>query len=234
MRLLVVYKFELFCLIQIIILLSIYSCQQDDDIPTSPINPTPPDTTEVNVDTTMAEVMDTSCVPTFDIPIGNDDFWFDPWKGNQENGWVVANRDSMEWEGSAYAVKGIRNNQCGIGIKTFLNEGSIIPIEFILIETTYSVGCFPFVVEDHFTDTTKHITYRIIDGDMPLEDYCISGDDNDNFLEITTLDTVDNIIEGRFMATFYRDTIGEEPDYIPLSSREVRFANGEFSCQFVN
>ncbi len=86
------------------------------------------------------------------------------------------------------------------------------------------IGCYE-LKKKSVPNGTLTFKYFVCDEDIIINTYTLDENRAKNYLEITKIDTLNKIIEGKFMATFLRDTSYKKLVYIQDT---VRFANGSF------
>lgn len=195
-----------------------YSCEKEvvEQIPLEEINRSEDSTAN-------------TCIPILNIPLQDTSEYFKAWKGTQEYGIVTAIRDSLEWEGSIRVQAG-RNNTLSIFFQTWYDYERSTQAENLYIRTNLSFDCqevnaYKAGKENVFPEAT----YSIIHYDVTLNRYCLIEEEN-NFLELTKIDTINNEIEGKFMLSF----VMEEPiNALPEGPDTLRFWNGSFSCKII-
>lgn len=196
-----------------------------------------PNNTEMGeiTDTTTVEMIDTTCVPLVDIPLGDSLYYLDYWKGEQEFGFATAIKDSLDWEADARAVI-IKDSMILLFVKTlYSQEQSHRTREIFSMELPIEMGCFsvnPDLSGSNNNEDEKipDANYDIVDLDVFVNQYTLSEDNIINKVELINVDTTTKAIEGKFMLTFLRN----ETDAPQCGPDTLRFYNGYFKCQIVD
>ncbi len=120
----------------------------------------------------------------------------------------------------------------GMGMETVSEEG--FPREDISFnKIPKSVGKYkvsgPYNnVFDGFVGSSYHTLED--DGDALEDTYVLNEDAIDNYLEITLIDTVANIVQGKFTVTYDIATSGGKRN--PNNPDRVKFSDGSFDIEF--
>lgn len=173
---------------------------------------------------TSTEEKDTSCVPQSEIPLGDSLFNRSTYQGDQQFGIATAIRDSLEWEASS---KAFFDPEFGTSVfisTVFSKEEELRLYDCLAINFDSKGECF-----DSNNDSDFRVRYSIKDMDVTLDNYDLMMNAN-NVVEVIQLDTIQKMVEGKFMLTFLRvksNRLQEGPD-------TLRFHNGYFKCQIVD
>ncbi len=169
-----------------------------------------------------------------EMPIATQDSFLIYWEGLMEHGFAEAIKINKEFKASArariYEDRLYEEDRLIIPFFTYEeNSNNITREEFYISRIPLYKGCYKLT---DFPDTLVaeeiEISYYRTDADATWASYKLVEEES-NFLQIDSLDLVNNYVSGKFMASFTLD-IGaphyETPEY-------VRFLNGRFECAII-
>lgn len=145
--------------------------------------------------------------------------------GEMVNGFADAIKLNQDWMASGSASF-LTSGQLALTFQTNL-EGDLEYIVEMLFFTLddYNIGCYELLKESGASTAN----YLSLDYDVVKNSYEIADEEN-NFLEIIKIDTIQNFVQGKFAVSFDRDTLRTPPWYNP---EKVRFFNGAFELDII-
>jgi hypothetical protein len=150
--------------------------------------------------------------------------------GPRDTGWGKAKRDGHNWEATAFARKHQDGkNYIGIDLWTFSEEG-FNRETLSLNEIPLAVG--KYVIKGNIANTYDGFIggfYSIFQDDGDVAGPPFDHDDNDKgILELTKVDTVNNIVTGKFDRVVFKNR--KEHSFFP---EKVIFENGSFEMKII-
>lgn len=178
--------------------------------------------------TTCGILLVSNCKKEIDYPAGPIHF-----AGDQEYGWSIAIKNGLNFEASGYAKQDRDRPDDFFGLRflTYTDWGA--EREFMSVgELEYKTGRRQVVREDDNLENGIPIgSYSTLsdDGDV-LEDFYRIDSRQDNWIEITVLDTINGelTISGSYSLHFKIDR--EKTN--PLNPDHIRFLDGVFEVRF--
>lgn len=174
-----------------------------------------------------------SCIPIFEVT-PSDSSVFPQWcPGNLPNGTGTAFREDHFWNATAGA-----SNRRG-KITVYLSTADCETTDYYYGKERLQIQFNPNSERcislnayggDDVSVTNGHASFRYIDLDVTYDRFATKKDES-NLLEITRLDTINNIVEGHFMITFKRS---DELDFYSIGPEVFSFVNGSFSAKIRN
>ncbi len=152
--------------------------------------------------------------------------------GNMEHGNLTACRNGKNWEASGMASKHIgKENVFYLGGDTYTYDGISREI-FSILEIPLQLGKYTvwqYTTGGGFQGKTLS-RYSLLTGDGDVfEDFYRLSESQNNYVEITKLDTVANKVAGYFELHF----VVQQPPKGEQNSEEVYFKNGTFEVDIV-
>jgi hypothetical protein len=177
-----------------------YSCDKTQE----PIEPDPTDTTAI--DTTS---VDTTTVSTHIIPLGQSYVLLNdvPWQGKLKANYISGDKNAFRLSGQIF-YNNLRSDLLTIHDIPALT-GTYNP------ELYWGVNPFINMIPNPIFSISQDI-------DQPVGYYQIDTSRNDHFIEILRIDTVENIVEGRFQLFMPKEPSAviwnpAPPEYISLT-----------------
>ena len=153
--------------------------------------------------------------------------------GDMPFGKMMGKKEGYDWVASSYAQQqdndpayfGILASTCTI--EGFLRE--TLGLNKIPMKTgSYKISGPYNNIFDGFVGSSYGTSRD--DGDVAEDNYIVDETADDNYIEITYLDTIANLVKGKFTVTYVVTT---EHAGNPNNPDKVKFSDGEFEVEFI-
>ena len=153
--------------------------------------------------------------------------------GTMEHGALTACRNGKNWEGGGQAgIYAERDSMFAVGGNTYTYDGiwrEVLGISEVPLQLgKYTVFKHPLGVGGFIGKTTASFTTIVSDGDLIGDVYDLDESQN-NYVEITALDTIANKVAGYFELHF----VVQQPKIFDTNNNNLYFKNGTFEVDIM-
>ena len=111
------------------------------------------------------------------------------------------------------------------------NEDSIIYEILIFYNLPFLKGCYQILASNNSQSNAIGSEYSTNDDDVIIDEYYTDTTAASNMIEITTLDTVNRMVEGHFAISYV--FANKRPKRNPFEPYKIRFFNGYFKGVYI-